>query len=339
MTILEEAVAKTMIDFNKQQMTAPTKIKFDFKFNQKDNPDPRNWDKPSMAVVASDGCGNGCVLFYVGPHIEEEINAVGRQLSDLSLDDCPDGIWIWEGIYRGITYPSTPDHAEEYDTEIDGKFREPNLVEWNVIRNNLCPWDEKEWLKNWKEEEKEKSKCSKCKIDFADENLSVNLCCYCFNQEMSAGNDKPIEEDLIEQAFKDELKQIVVEEDKVIMTNYDLCNEQNLSALQKQEIKCSGCRAGLPLGSGRYHYDKGDITIPCTHNPVTGIIYDENYLSAPFSKSIEHIKINVVLSDIETEGYKALKNKELILSNNIKCECEGSKCKVPCADWCPAKEV
>src|SRR3990167_6744841 len=97
--------------------------------------DPRNWEKPSRALIASDGSGNGCILFYCGAHLEEEIRAVGQQLSDLGLDDCPDGVWVWEGVYAGITYPSSPNGPEEYDTEIRGNFREPKSFEWlNLVQ-------------------------------------------------------------------------------------------------------------------------------------------------------------------------------------------------------------
>ena len=207
------------------------------------NIDPRNWDRPSKAVIASDGRGSGCIVSFAGPHLDEEINQIGRQLSDLGLDDCPEGIWVWEGTYRTIRHESI-DSGTDYSTEANGKFREPKNSEWYKIRENKCPWDEKEWLmKN------EKTQCSKCKIEFADENLSVNLCYYCFDQEMGAGNGKPealtYNHERYEAAQKfgpSPIEQpigwaaaMAKQEDEIIMAKYDLCSEQNIAALQHQE--------------------------------------------------------------------------------------------------------
>lgn len=115
----------------------------------KENTDPRNWDKPSKAVICSDGKGNGCILFHCGPHIDTELNVVGRQLDEIGLDDCPEGIWVWEGIYQTIKHDYTD--GMEYSTEPVGKFSHPTRIEWGCIQGNICPWDEKDWLK--KEEE------------------------------------------------------------------------------------------------------------------------------------------------------------------------------------------
>lgn len=138
---------------------------FSFEIKKADKPsdDPRNWDKPSKALIASDGEGNGCILFHCGPHIEEEINAVGRDLTSLGLDDCPKGLRVWEGRWSIITTPSSPNGPEEYDTEAKGEFRKPNDGEWYCIKNGLKLWDEKEWLKN-EEPEEEKSPDNDSKI-------------------------------------------------------------------------------------------------------------------------------------------------------------------------------
>ena len=206
--------------------------------------DPRNWNKPSKAVIASDGHGSGCVVSFAGPHLDSEIDAVGRKLEDLGLDDCPEGIWVWEGTYRMIKHESI-EYGTDYSTEADGKFREPGSQEWSAIRHNMCPWDPNDWLKN------DKILCSKCKIDFSDENLSVNLCYYCFDQEMSAGNGKPEEKiiynheryDAAQKFGPNPIEQpigwavaMAKKEDEIIMAKYDLCNEQSVTALQQQEI-------------------------------------------------------------------------------------------------------
>lgn len=106
------------------------------------NTDPRNWTKPSLAVIACDGDGNGCVLHTVGPHVTHELDEIGRALGDIGLDDAPEGISIWEGKIK----TSGPDHDGEYDAWLDGTFREPTDDEWAAIRAGRCPWSEAGWL-------------------------------------------------------------------------------------------------------------------------------------------------------------------------------------------------
>lgn len=395
MSTLKEVCKKMAIEedakFMKQFESIPVKIKV----GGKEDLDPRNWDKPSKAVVASDGCGNGCIIFRCGPHLDEEINAVGSRLSDLGLDDCPEGIWVWEGIYRGITHPSTPNGPEEYDTEVDGKFLIPTAAEWSCIRTNVCPWDEKEWFKDYVSD-----------TDF----LRMSI-------EEEKKKDREFVFDLVKQ------------EDKTIMAKYDLCTKQNVAALQKQEFvtntgrnqgktkelmesverlakiskekyidfydfkltnnqepslegdcvaqclncvwlgfegytctcgspmmsmdsdrirkekengeagrqqsmkKCSACRAGLPLGSGRYHYDKGDLTIPCTHNPNTGEAYDQSTGVA------QTRKLKTKWSIIDVQSMPPGANLIFVGEPQLKCECGGDRANTTHSDWCPKGET
>lgn len=108
------------------------------------HPEPElepDWSKASLAVIASDGKGNGCVLHYVGAHLHQWMSDVGRSLADLGLDDAPCGISIWEGkTHAWRSYDG------EYDAELDGAFREPTPEEWGCINADDCPWDEHEWV-------------------------------------------------------------------------------------------------------------------------------------------------------------------------------------------------
>lgn len=100
---------------------------------------PRSaWVKPSLAVVACDGGGNGCVLWTAGPAMRFEIIESGlRDLSDLGLDDAPEGISVWAGrIY------SDP---RDDDSELRGEFRSPTIDEWAAIMRGECPWNDADW--------------------------------------------------------------------------------------------------------------------------------------------------------------------------------------------------
>ena len=104
--------------------------------------------KPSIAVVASDGSGNGCLLFWAGGHLALEVEEYGfTQLSDLGLDDCPAGIWIWEGKY---VWSSGYNHGMGIDEGGDaspvGGFRAPSELEWKFIRAGKSPWNREDWL-------------------------------------------------------------------------------------------------------------------------------------------------------------------------------------------------
>lgn len=101
-----------------------------------------NWDKPSLAVVACDGDGHGCVLHTVGPHVAFDMREIGRDLDDLGLDDAPAGISIWEGVTAGGGYAGDGDY---HDTYLSGAFRAPTDDEWKAIREGRCPWNPDDW--------------------------------------------------------------------------------------------------------------------------------------------------------------------------------------------------
>lgn len=93
----------------------------------------------SRGVVACDGKGNGCVLWYAGASLANEIEEGGLvHLGDLGLDDAPNGISVWEGRYFWTRGPyEYPDDGDSYPS---GKFRDPTEEEWQKIRAGRCPW-------------------------------------------------------------------------------------------------------------------------------------------------------------------------------------------------------
>lgn len=110
-------------------------------------PNPWNgleWEIPSLAVVACDGNGNGCVLWTVGAHVAFEMWEVGlTQLGDLGLDDAPLGISVWEGKYHW--QPGGWECPQDGEMYPKGTFRPPTDEEWTAIREGRCPWDEAKW--------------------------------------------------------------------------------------------------------------------------------------------------------------------------------------------------
>ncbi len=103
-------------------------------------PPEQDWSKPSLAVVACDGHGHGCILSTAGPHVAHEISVIGRELSDLGLDDAPEGLSVWKGRIKTST-----SYEGEVDAWLEGEFRDPTDEEWVAIRNGECPWSESNW--------------------------------------------------------------------------------------------------------------------------------------------------------------------------------------------------
>lgn len=101
-----------------------------------------DFSKPSIAVIASDGAGHGCVLWYAEHSaIDSMIEGVGAELEALGLDDAPAGITIWEGNMRGGERRSTPDGEDYSDTYLVGNFRALTSYEWGAMMENVAPWD------------------------------------------------------------------------------------------------------------------------------------------------------------------------------------------------------
>jgi len=103
-----------------------------------------DWKRPSRAVVACRG-GIGQVLWHVGAHMAFEITEGGLDWIDLGLDDAPDGISIWEGVYRFIPEYTEWGQPEGGSTTPEGKFRAPTDAEWEAIREGRNPWDDQNW--------------------------------------------------------------------------------------------------------------------------------------------------------------------------------------------------
>ena len=104
-----------------------------------------DYSKNSMAVVASDGAGNGAVLWYVGGHLSNEIEEAGlHHLGDLGLDGADCGIWVWEGKY--LWSPGGYEYPEDGDMDCVGDFRPPTQEEWVFIMKGESPWNDDDWL-------------------------------------------------------------------------------------------------------------------------------------------------------------------------------------------------
>lgn len=104
-----------------------------------------DWEKPSRAVIACRD-GYGVVLWWVGAHMTYEIKeGYGSDLSDLGLDNAPEGISVWEGIYV-YSRSGYWDEPDACDVDPSGSFREPTDEEWEAIRRGECPWDKADWL-------------------------------------------------------------------------------------------------------------------------------------------------------------------------------------------------
>lgn len=97
-----------------------------------------DWKTPSRALVASDGKGNGCVLWTEGPHVQSMIDEAGvAALNDIGLDDAPKGLSIWEGVIR-TSETHTPD-SKEYDSWLSGDFRPLKAQEWATLQTIVGP--------------------------------------------------------------------------------------------------------------------------------------------------------------------------------------------------------
>jgi hypothetical protein len=107
---------------------------------------PGAWKRDSLAVIACNGRGEGCVLFTAGPHVRLELEEHSMAtLSDLGLDDAPGGISVWVGryVFFNTSHPLGPD--EGYVSEPRGSFRAPTDAEWAAIRKGENPWNDADW--------------------------------------------------------------------------------------------------------------------------------------------------------------------------------------------------
>lgn len=103
------------------------------------------WGKESVALVACDGQGNGCVLQTGGPAVAMALEEWGRGLSDIGLDDAPKGLSVWFGRLVDTTSGATSDHPEEPDAELHGFFEPLTSKQWDQLKSGRLLWDEAEW--------------------------------------------------------------------------------------------------------------------------------------------------------------------------------------------------
>ena len=103
-------------------------------------------EKKSVAVIGSNGNGHGTLVWWAGGHLALEINEYGfSDLGDLGLDDCPIGIWVWEGKYIYHSGVNCEGIDVGGDAEPKGEFRKPTDEEWAAIREGRSPWNDDDW--------------------------------------------------------------------------------------------------------------------------------------------------------------------------------------------------
>lgn len=105
--------------------------------------DPKDPETVNKAVIANGAHHTGCVLWWTGTQLHNEIHEAGlSDLSDLGIDDAPHGISVWEGYYS-YTHDLSPEGVNEGGESIPhGEFRAPTAEEWAAIHENRTPWPE-----------------------------------------------------------------------------------------------------------------------------------------------------------------------------------------------------
>jgi len=109
--------------------------------------DGRIWK--SCAVVATDGNGNDILLHAFGPAFDWHLGQYGFTCDAICLDGHTEpGVWVFEGSCGSVRHETMD--GTEWDLEASGDWREPTEEEWDLIKENECPWD-KETLPRWPE--------------------------------------------------------------------------------------------------------------------------------------------------------------------------------------------
>lgn len=111
-------------------------------------------DEPNSRAVVANGDHGGVVLWRHGNHIDHAMELWAGDLTDVGLDDAPQGVSVWEGYY---TFHEPRGMEGDYDTDAEahGCFRVPTDAEWGAIRRGESPWaNDAPW---WQEEAEVKS--------------------------------------------------------------------------------------------------------------------------------------------------------------------------------------
>jgi hypothetical protein len=84
-----------------------------------------------QALVMSNGKGGGGVLEHNGSMYYDLEESGLHELSDLGLDEAPEGLSVFEGRYTGGGYDSY--NGDYHDAYLEGDFRELTRQEWDAI--------------------------------------------------------------------------------------------------------------------------------------------------------------------------------------------------------------
>jgi hypothetical protein len=91
----------------------------------------------SIALVACNN-GKGVLLAFDGDGIEADVEALGLgRVVEPVVVEVPDGLSIWEGHLA--TY-RCGERGEEYEAQLEGKFRPLTAEEWERYRTAGLPW-------------------------------------------------------------------------------------------------------------------------------------------------------------------------------------------------------
>lgn len=116
-------------------------------------PSDYNKEKLSKAVIVRYLVDNAsgdeyALLHWIGYDLDYELNENGfSHPCDLGIQPKEPGIWLWEGRSNFFTYPSSPNSAEEYDSELVGEFRKLTTEEMEKVCNGIPPWNVEDYLK------------------------------------------------------------------------------------------------------------------------------------------------------------------------------------------------
>jgi hypothetical protein len=107
--------------------------------------DGKTW--MSCAVIATDGNGHDVLLHAFGPAFDWHIEQYGHTCEAICLDGYTEpGVWVFVGSCGSVPYHTYD--GLEYDLESTGDFRAPTEEEWDLIKEDECPWD-RENLPKW----------------------------------------------------------------------------------------------------------------------------------------------------------------------------------------------